>query len=194
MTRRRDVSGLWEGTDPDSTMSVDRSPGVGPPPRRPEPPEQPTANPTPMHAAPAPAAAAAPTSIGLAVVPTEAAPSTAPELTPEPEPVGKGSPSATIKTGLSFTADQIKWLNKTADRQEMWLGDVIAELLDQFGDQAAATPLPRRTRKRKGSNYTQLQVYLEPDDRAALDVLAEQIGRSRAALGRLLVDLASADS
>jgi len=191
MTRRRDVSGLWEGTDLDSTASVDRSPGVGPPPRR-DPATEPAPNPTPMHAAPAVPAPTAPTSIGLAAVPTQTAPAGA--LASEPEPVGEGAQPATIKTGLSFTADQIKWLNKTADRQEMWLGDLIADLLEQFGDRAAATPLPRRTRKRKGSNYTQLQVYLEPDDRAALDALADQIGRSRAALGRLLVDLASADS
>ena len=184
MSRRRDVSGLWEAAPVGSDAPVDRSPGISPPPRTREPAIAPATAPRP---APTPASPleSEPTSIGLAAVPNDAA-------TEALEPESVEPQSATIKTGLSFTAEQIKWLNKAADRRELWLGDLIAELLNEFGEQAAGTPLPRRTRKRKGSNYTQLQVYLEPTDRAALDALAADVGRSRAALGRLLVDLAMA--
>jgi len=199
----RDVSGLWE-TNP--SEPVDRSPGVAPPPRRSAPvaapaapavkTEPPAVVPTePASAEVEPAAepllsggVAAPAVELTSDVVAPAAVVDPPSETTTSAPVAEVDPLAPVKTGLSFTKEQLARLHKLADRDDVWVSSVMGNLLQQAAETIRATPRTRRTKSRRGSKYIATTLYLDRADRELLDQLADSTGRSRAAVGRLAVD------
>jgi len=104
----------------------------------------------------------------------------------------KDSP-APLKTGLSFTKEQTTALHKAADKANLWLGEMFGELLQTLAAAIRATPKGRRGRSRNGSNFIASTLYLERDVRDLLDELAETTGRSRANIGRMVIDFETND-
>jgi hypothetical protein len=98
---------------------------------------------------------------------------------------GRDEPS---KTALAFTRDQLDWLHQQADRRELWLSDVFGEMLRVAYKQAREEPNGRRRRNRSGPRYIATQLHLDPEVRSALDSLAKETNRSRAAAARVIVD------
>lgn len=189
MTRNRDVSGFSKGAVGEGP---DRSPGIAPPRKRQAQPAPQV--PAPLAAVPEPTRAALPAPNSTPTEPAAQQPTAAPQPQPESPapvvPVPSGSGSGSVKTGFSLTARQLSWFQKRAERNDQWLGDLMAELLETFEDELRRRPVERVAKKRRGSNFTQIQVYLEPHERERLDGIVGDTGRSMAATGRLVVDLA----
>jgi len=215
MSRKtKDVSGLWETPPP--AAAPDRSPGIAPPPRRAGAPAAPArvARPTIVPDPPEPNTTPAllpstPTGGGEADVSSDDRVVTMPTRDTATEPDTSASAGSAVKTaaqtaprddseegpmavktGLSFTKEQTTKLHKAADKADAWLGDHFGTLLSEHAAAIRATPVARRSRSRNGSNYIASSLYLDAADRELLDELAETTGRSRASIGRMVMDMA----
>lgn len=105
-------------------------------------------------------------------------------------------PPPRIKVGVSLPAKLHGQLRAATEERSCFKADVVLDALDAFAGrirqehkERSHGRRPRRGRRRRVVDGTACELYVTEEERASLDQLAAEVGRSRSALVTRLLEL-----
>lgn len=154
----------------------DRTPPVAPPPRKAKRVDTPTPVAPPVADSPVVLSSVEPVVQPATIA---AAPATVTDV-----------PDTTVRLSLHLDVDQLRWVHKQSEREDLWPGAFLESLLIEHSAAVVQAGVPRRRRRRNNVGRASCAMVISAEEHKRLVSASTSLGASKSAFVRNVIDLA----